>query len=100
MGYISEEQLTIRLLEMCPDDVWAKARRMEQLQRWLAYTIHEWPSGVLYGSDGATHEQCEEILDAVGELRDLDEDGRFNALCDDVREKAMQYRSILAKKSV
>ena len=99
-GYITEEQLTIRLLAICPDDAWAKARRTDQLQKWLAYTIHEWPSGVLYGTDGATHEQCKEILDATEELSDLDEDGRFNALCDDVKEKTIQYRSRLAKKSV
>ncbi|MCA9200807.1 MAG: hypothetical protein KDA87_24885 [Planctomycetales bacterium] len=96
LGYVTEEQLTARLLKLCPGDVWAQDKRIEQLRDWLSYTIHEWPSGVLYGTDGASIEKCAEILDAVEELQSLDSAGNHAELCDDVRQKTIQYRSRLA----
>ena len=95
LAYVTEDQLTARLLTLCPGDAWAKQKRIDQLRKWLSYTIHEWPSGVLYGTDGASIEQCDEILDVAQELRSLDEAGIFAALCDDVEQKTIQYRSRL-----
>lgn len=100
LEYITEEQLAIRLLQICPNDQWTRQRRTEQLRRWLSYTIHEWPSGVLYGADGATLEQCDEILDAVEELRGLDDARLSNDLCDEVKEKTIEYRSRLANRTL
>jgi hypothetical protein len=96
LGFITEMQLTQRLLELCPEDGWARQAKAAQLHRWLAYTIHEWPGGVLYGADGASMSECDEILSAVEELLRLDESGRSIALCQDVREKTLQYKKRLA----
>ncbi|MET7877164.1 hypothetical protein [Micromonospora profundi] len=35
---------------------------------WIAYAIHELPVGVLWGPDGATAEQCAELLDGLDEF--------------------------------
>lgn len=95
LDWISEEKLVDQLLEKRPDDEWAISKKKDVLSRWLAYTIHEWPSGVLYGVDGATLEQCDEILEAVAELRELDAEAKFASLCKDVAKKTMLYRERL-----
>lgn len=93
--WVTEEQLTQHYLEMCPDSEWAISKRQEQLSQWLAYTIHEWPSGVLYGFNSATAEQCDEILETVNELRTLDKNSRYESLCQDVEHKTKQYQETL-----
>lgn len=94
LDYVTEEQLVYRLLELDPHDAWAKRQRVEQLKNWLQYTVHEWPSGILYGTDGATLEQCDEIIDAVNELRELDPVQSIE-LCDEVVKKTSIYKSKL-----
>ncbi|MDP6634659.1 MAG: hypothetical protein QGG42_07170 [Phycisphaerae bacterium] len=99
LEWISEEQLIRRYLALCPDDNWATGRHKELLARWLAHTIHEWPAGVLYGNDGATVEQCGEILEAITELAAIDRDSSYRSLCDDVKEKTVEYRDRLANQA-
>jgi len=45
---------------------------------YLSYTLHELPTGVLYGCDGADKEQCKELLEFVQEIRGLltEEEGK------------------------
>lgn len=100
LDYITEERLTIKLIKINPNDEWAINRRITQLRRWLSYTIHEWPSGVLYGMDGASVDECDEILSAVSDLLSLDPTGQSDELCKDVQEKTLQYRDRPANKTV
>ncbi|MGK5444638.1 hypothetical protein ACSNN7_22825 [Micromonospora sp. URMC 105] len=37
-------------------------------RQWLEYAVHELPAGVLWGVDGATPEQCAEMLDGLDEF--------------------------------
>ena len=37
-------------------------------RRWLDDAVHELPAGVLWGANGATPEQCSEMLDGLGEF--------------------------------
>lgn len=92
LGYLTELDLTQRLLELCPEDAWARQARVAPLRRWLSYTVHEWPSGILYGADGASLSECDKILSAVEELLYLDHSGDSIALCQDVREKIALYK--------
>lgn len=48
-----------------PDDEYAR------LLRFLEYTLHELPSGVLYGADGADEEQCSELMKDTYRLEEL-----------------------------
>src|SRR5262245_26655967 len=48
-------------------------RRRRSVHRWAGYpasTLHELPAGVLYGSDGATEQQCDELLALLAEFRE------------------------------
>ncbi len=97
VGYLTEEDLTRQLFRLEPNNTWAKQQLLTILIRCLEYTIHEWPMGVLYGRDGATLEQCDEILEAVQELRFLDTDGLHYELASDVESKTRAYKLRLAK---
>lgn len=54
-----------------PDD----ESRQEILQYMISifsYAIHEWPTGILCGTNGASLEDCQELLDEVKYVRNLD----------------------------
>ena len=38
---------------------------------WLAGSVHELPAGVLWGSDGASTDQCREMLDGLEDFARL-----------------------------
>lgn len=98
LEYITEMELLERYLQLCPSDEWAISRKMEAIASWLSYTIHEWPLGVLYGCDGATEQECDEILANVSELRVLDKMHKYLSLCNDVESKTLEYRAALRVK--
>ncbi len=52
--------------------------------RSIRYTLHEVPSGVLFGIDGATPEQCKLLQAELSEFRNLLRD-----------EEVEQYRTLI-----
>ncbi len=94
----TEEQLLRRMLKFDPHNTWARTRLVDWLTGWLRYCIHEWPSGILYGANGATIQESHEILEAVEELRSLDSDMKWRQLADDVAVKTHRYISRLEHK--
>jgi hypothetical protein len=51
-----------------PTDDIARKRLVDKHAAYLEYTIHELPAGVLYGHDGATAEQCDELLELLADF--------------------------------
>ncbi len=49
-------------LRVDPRDDLARRRLIDRHAWYMEYTLHEVPSGVLYGTDGASPEQCDELL--------------------------------------
>ena len=45
-----------------PDDMKAGLQLVELLTRYAAHTLHELPTGVPYGMDGASIPQCDELI--------------------------------------
>lgn len=73
------------------------AMREEDLV-YMQYTLHELPSGVLYGHDGATLAQCEELINWIARLEadmTLDERTRNAALLGVARRHYTLYASYL-----
>ena len=91
LGWVTDWQLLDRYLDLIPGDRWATERKKVVLSEWLAYTVHEWPSGVLYGNDGATVDECQDILANIEELKELDGNSEYGELCLDVKEKTLAY---------
>jgi hypothetical protein len=53
---------------MSRDDI---ASEYERLLRYLKYTLHELPTGVLYDADGADESQCRELMRETDRLEAL-----------------------------
>lgn len=49
------------ILENKDDDRYKQMYR-EILLEWIEYSTHEWPSGLLYGNNGMTMDECNECL--------------------------------------
>ncbi len=81
-------------LRVDPSDAVSRRRLVESWASYLDYTLHELPSGVLYGHDGATPEQCDELgalLETFrGHVAALHEEDRFADL---MAECDLHYRA-------
>lgn len=49
-----------------------------KLLRYLEYTLHELPVGILYGANGANEEQCIELMKDTYRLEELAKDAGRN----------------------
>jgi hypothetical protein len=54
-----------------PADSRSRQRLIHVIANHLRYTLHELPAGVLSGTDGATVEQCDELLVELNKFRSL-----------------------------
>ena len=91
IGHQTEMQLAELRLELTPNDLQAKARVLRHLIEWFNYCEHEWPAGILYGSDGATEPQCQEILQSLRKARELDEERVHSHYLNQFETKVHQY---------
>lgn len=77
----------------------ARTRLIRLLADRLRYTLHELPTGVLYGIDGATPEQCKELEEELKEFRELlsetDDAERYAELIELCRFHYRKYREYL-----
>ena len=80
-------------------DALARRRLVERQASYLDYTLHELPAGVLYGHDGATAEECEELLEFLTEFQAhvqiLGEQEKYADLIVDCRSHYNAYRDYL-----
>jgi hypothetical protein len=64
----TERGLLREALRVDPSDVKARRGLIENEARYLQYTIHELPAGVLYGHNSASIEECSELLSQLAEF--------------------------------
>ena len=91
VGYQTEMQLAEHRLELTPNDIATKERVLGHLINWFQYSEHEWPAGILYGSDGATEPQCQEILQSIHKARSLDNGQVHSQYLNQFEAKVHQY---------
>jgi hypothetical protein len=65
----SAEALLKEALRVDPNDHRARRMLVERVAWYLEYTLHELPRGVLFGNDGATADECGELVELLGEFR-------------------------------
>lgn len=70
----SEYGLLLRAIRDEPGDMPAKKRLLVVIRSLFEYVLHELPNGVLYGQDGATIEQCDELMDELSDYERLAEE--------------------------
>ncbi len=90
-----EEGLLGRLSRLAPDNETVRTAHLNHIISHLDFCIHEWPAGVLYGMDGATLEQCEELHKAVAMARKLDGRKEYEEFLADFETKLSAYQNRL-----
>ena len=70
---------------------------LDSIVSWLKYTEHEWPSGILYGNNGATVDQCQEIAGDVQRVLSMDKEYQYSEFIKQYNKKLCQYRARLNK---
>ena len=95
IGFLSESMLLRRALATCPQDEELNRLLLRSLLKWLSYCEHEWPLGILYGNNGATLAECEEIALEVSFGRELDSQGEHASFLDEFEIKLEQYQERL-----
>ncbi len=71
---------------------------LQQLIQWFDYCQHEWPSGILFGNDGASPEQCQQLLDEIAKVRNLDKGQKHQQFLDDFEDKVRRYQQRLIER--
>ena len=95
IGYATDLDLLKQSYLLSPAD----AVRRELLHRtiqWFDYCQHEWPSGILFGNDGASPDQCRQILAEASWARGLDEERNYAVYLADFESKVRQHQQRLA----
>lgn len=65
---------------------------LETLIQRLQYSIHEWPSGILYGINGATYDECLEIESDLSLAKKLDKKQEYFSFLKDFENKLLAYK--------
>lgn len=86
-GSLTEHSLLLTAIEHDPNDTTARRRLLDLLARHLTYTLHELPTGVLYGHDGASVDQCRKLL---GELGDFNHHAEILGVADEYSDLVAQ----------
>jgi hypothetical protein len=84
-------QLLKEFLKLCPGDEEVRRELLSKVIDWMRYSIHEWPTGILYDHNGASIDQCKEIVDELGEIRQLDTDQIYTEFFADFESKVREY---------
>ncbi|KAI9133876.1 hypothetical protein ON05_011595 [Acaryochloris sp. CCMEE 5410] len=84
---------------LAPDDMEIKHQLIEKHLKWFEHCQHEWPWGILYWNNGASVEECEEILRAVERTRVLDCELIHQTFLDEFVDKVYTYQRRLLTKS-
>ena len=96
LNYITEIQLLKRLIDADPANEWARIKYIDAITNWIKYCIHEWPTGILYGSDGATMDECDDIIVTIDETSKMDIECRYANLLCDAKSKTILYKQRLS----
>lgn len=98
LDWVSELGLYNKSHEIDPSNDEARLLLLKAIVSWLEYSEHEWPSGILYGNDGATIEQCDEISAEVQRVLKLDKEHIYSEFIKQYVKKLSEYRARLNKR--
>jgi len=92
--------LLTEAVRLDPSDRKARQALVCRLGSHFEYTLHELPSGVLYGHNGASVAQCDELLAELADFREhvhvLGETARYAELIEECALHYRRYREYLA----
>jgi hypothetical protein len=98
LNWVSELSLYKKCHVIDPSNDEARLLLLKAIVSWLEYSEHEWPSGILYGNDGATVEQCDEISIEVQRVLKMDKEHIYSEFIKQYVKKLGEYRARLNKR--
>jgi len=99
LGRKTKTCLFLEYIKMCPQDSSARQALLEVELEQFRYCQHEWPAGILYGHDGATIDQCQDLLAAVDTFRQLDIEKKYTQFIEEFQKKVECYKERLDRES-
>ena len=97
LDWVTELGFYNKAYDIDPDNDDVRLLLLDSLVSWLQYTEHEWPVGILYGNNGATLEQCQEIAGEVQRVLSMDKKYQYSEFIKQYNKKLCQYRARLNK---
>ena len=97
-GYLTEGQICKDAFTLFPSSDEARRMYLKTKIKYFEYSIHEWPSGILWGNDGASLEEVKELEKSLKETSSLDKEGNHKSFLEDYEEKLKIYRDRVTKK--
>lgn len=94
----TEFSFLAELLALYPADEITRIELLAHHVKGLQYAVHEWPSGILYGSDSATIQECDEIFEDLMRARALDLERLHEVFFADFESKLVEYTTRLKLK--
>lgn len=69
---VGKLDLLSKYVELCPQDSEARLELISEHIKFFQFCQHEWPSGILYGMNGATLDECSMLLRDIDIVKKLD----------------------------
>lgn len=71
LDWPTKEMLLREAVTHDPSNTKARRQLIDVMARYFRYTLHELPTGVLYGINGASVTECQKLLASLDEFREL-----------------------------
>lgn len=95
LGHPTAEGLWRIAHRLDPEDEEARQGLVEQIANYIRYTLHEVPSGVLFGADGATIPECLELLELLKEFTSICTTSERSSFGDLIAKAELHYPGYL-----
>jgi hypothetical protein len=91
INYKTDLEIIEECYEIEPNNDDVKKIYLELQIRGIDFSIHEWPSGVLYGNNFATKDECKIILKEIKFIKKLDISKKYFKYIKDYENKVNEY---------
>jgi hypothetical protein len=96
VDFKSEQQLLREAYQIDPNEE-LRNLLLHTLLKWFAYCQHEWPTGILCGTDGASAADCDQLLKEARFARTLDVGGANEPFLREFERRTREYGERLRK---
>jgi hypothetical protein len=91
MDYKTNMEIIMECYELDPYNNEVVDLYLEKLIEKIDFSIHEWPSGILYGNAFATKEECKMLLERNKLIMKLDRNKKYEKYINEYENKIREY---------